>query len=127
MLRTTIQTTDKEGKELPIPADLLAKVRRAADILATMLHKVGEKLDIVAHWWFDPVPGKGLTAFLLLTLANRAVRYEFPDQELWSDDSIRHWLWKPIDKFIPVLSEEVDRMLADIRRDLAALATTAGE
>lgn len=127
MLRTTIQTTDKEGKELPIPPELLAKVRRAADILATMLQKVGEKLDIVAHWWFDPLPGKGLTAFLLLTLADRAVRSEFPDQELWSDDSIRQWLWKPIDKFLPVLSKEVDRMLADIRRDLAALATTAAE
>jgi hypothetical protein len=126
MLRTIIQTREEgTGKELPIPADLLAKVRRAADILETMLRKVGEKFDIEAHWLFEPGVGNELNVWLRLTSGSRGSSCPFPKTALQDDASIRRNLWKPIDFLIPVWSEEVDRMFERIRHNLEALATTA--
>jgi hypothetical protein len=114
MLRTTIQTTDESGKELPISTDLLVKVRRAADILTEMFRKVGEKFDIGARWWFE-LRGGNYTSFLRLTSAGGGTSdTEFPDAELHSDGSIRRWLSTSTRAFVSILSDEVDRHIKDI-------------
>jgi hypothetical protein len=133
MLRTTIQTTDKEGKELPIPAEFLEKVQRAADVLATMLREVGEKFEIDIHWRFERMAGKELAVGVSIVAHNvqepgtKSVTWTLSKDDLASDASIRRTLWSAINLLIPILSKEVDRMLARIRHDLAVLATTAEE
>lgn len=121
MLRTIIQTQEEgTGKELPIPADLLDRVQRAAGILEQMLHKVGEKFDIEARWWFEPRKGD-FAVFLGLTGASGEVlTSEFPVADLGDDDSIRRWLWTPTGTFVNILSEELDRYIADIFRGIYA-------
>jgi hypothetical protein len=128
MLRTTIQTTDEEtGKELPIPPDLRAKVQRAADTLAEVLRKVGEKFDIKARWYFDRGPGQDFEVWLSLWaegMEGKGILFPFPRADLQDAQSTRRTLWKPIGFIIPPLSEQVDRDFARIRRDLDALVAT---
>jgi hypothetical protein len=128
MLRTTIQTTDEAGKELPIPPDLRAKVQRAADILADTLQRVGKVFDIVARWRCDRAPDGDIEVRLDLTSEGRgATDYEFPSDVLGSDEATARRLWDPIRSLIPVLSEEVDRAFDRIRRRRSEeLVTTAG-
>jgi hypothetical protein len=125
MLRTTIQTTDESGKELPIPADLLARVRRAADILEDMLRKVADKIDINARWWFDPEAESEPAVLLSLSVEDRAFLkpFPYPREALRDDDSIRRQLWTPIKYLLPQLDEVVDRQFESVRRGLEALAT----
>ncbi|MBP3957446.1 hypothetical protein J8F10_19540 [Gemmata sp. G18] len=129
MLRTTIQTIDEEtGKEQPVPTDLLKKVRRAADILEQLLRRVGEKFDVEARWRFDRIVVSDFAVLLSLTTADGGVlSYEFPKEDLESDESIRSRLWTPIGHFGAVLSGELDRDLERIRRDLQSLVTSTGD
>lgn len=93
----------------------------AADLLAEMLHKVGEKCDIEARWWFEPKQANRCAAFLRLTsAAGGTLNSEFPIAELDSDDSIRRWLWTPTGAFAKIMSEEVERHIADIFRGIYA-------
>jgi len=127
MLRTTIDTADaKTGKELPIPADLLAKVQRADAILKSLLHKVGEKFDVEARWWFEPGTGREADVLLSLSTSEKSTLYPFPKTDLRDDESMRRSLWKPLGFLVPLLKEEVDRDFARIRQALATTAT-AGE
>lgn len=129
MLRTTIQTTDEgTGKELLVPADLRAKVQRAADILSAMLHKVGEKFDIEARWWFEPKPRNDFAVVLRLSSAEGGLlASEFPKAYLDSDDSIRSWLWTPTGNFTDILSDELDREFARIRHGLEVFVAEGKE
>jgi hypothetical protein len=118
MLRTTIQTTDDSGKELPIPAELLAKVRRGAELLAEVFRQIGEKFDFEARWWFE-LREENYVAFLRLTSAEGGTSdSEFPGAELDGDASIRRWLSTPTKAFVNILSEEVNRRIADIFRGI---------
>jgi hypothetical protein len=127
MLRTTIQTTDEAGKELPVPPDLLAKVRRAAELLEGILRRAGKVFEIESRWRFERAPGGALVARLDLTSGNRgATGYEFSPNELASDETITRGLWEPIRLLTPILSEEVDRDFERIRlRREHELVTTA--
>ena len=127
MLTTTIRTTDEAtGREIPVPADLLARVSRAADILAEVLHKVASKIDINARWWFEAVPGSEPAVLLGLSVEDGACLkpFPYPREALRDDESIRRELWKPINYLFPKLDEVVDRRFESVRRGLEALATS---
>jgi hypothetical protein len=128
MLRTIIQTREEgTGKELAVPGDLREKVERAAEILAAMLGKIGEQFDIEARWWFDSEPGPTPAVMLSLSSSGRAISSEIPTDDLRDDDSISRRLRIPIKHLVPAWSQEVDRQLSRIRRDLEALATVSEE
>jgi hypothetical protein len=133
MLRTTIQTTDKEGKELSIPPELRARVDRAAKLLNELLRGVGAKFNIDVNWRFGQASGHGITLLLELVapqggLAGVAtVTCPFPKEALGTDESIRRHLWAPIKALTDILSEEVDREFERLRNNLDALVTTAEE
>jgi hypothetical protein len=128
MLHTIIQTRhERTGKELPIPADLLERVQRADGILKEMLHKVGEKFEIKARWWFDPNPGGDFEVLLSLWtegMEGQGGLFPFPKADLEDAEATRHTLRKSIGLIIPPLSAQVDRDFARIRRDLEVLAAT---
>ena len=127
MLRTTIQIGKEDtGRELPIPEDLLTKVRRAANVLEDMLRKVAKKIDIDARWLVDREPGSDFKVLLCLSVAEKACLqpFSFPREDLRDEDSIRRQLWTPIKYLLPQLDEVVDRQLESVRRGLEALATT---
>lgn len=128
MLRTTIQTKEEgTGKELPVPAELLAKVRRAAELLEGVLRRVGRVFEIEARWRFEGGPSSGFTVRLDLTSGGRgATGYALPSAELDTEEKIARALWEPIRCLTPVLSEEADRDFERIRlRREQELVTTA--
>jgi hypothetical protein len=121
MLRTTIQTTDEEtGQELPVPDKLLAKVRRAADLLPEVLGKVGEKFDIEARWWFEQRNGNCAAVLRLTSAAGGTSTSEVPSAELGDDATIRRWLWTPTGNFVNILSEEVNHQISGVFREIYA-------
>lgn len=126
MLRTTIQTTDEStGKEIPVPADLLAKVRRASDILADVLRKVASKIDISVRWSFAPRVAAETITLLSFSVENGgfANPFAFTAEDLRDAESVRGHLCTPIKQLLlPQLDEVVDRQFEGVRRGFEALA-----
>jgi hypothetical protein len=134
MLRTTIQTTDEAGKELPIPPDLLSKVRRAAELLGSELGEVAEKFDIESKWWFVPARNGAFEVKFDLTTKNLTrtqnvglMSSTLPADALADDDSILRALRPRLSQFARSLSGIVKEEFERIRRELQALATVTGE
>ena len=123
MLRTTIETTDDSGKELPIPPDLRAKVERASQVVATDLAKLGEKFLIEVRWRFDR-DDSGFCVRLDFRTAHNGHSVSVPLEKLKSEDDTRRWLWKPLWALSELLSGELDLELRRIREDLRESAKT---
>lgn len=120
MLRTTIQTTDEGGKELPIPTDLRAKVQRADELLRADLAKLAAEFDIEAQWHFERRLRDEFAVVLRLSRDGEEVSSEPTHAHLSSDDSIRRWLWTPTGAFVNILSAQAKREIADAFRKIYA-------
>lgn len=121
MLRTTIQTTDETGKELPIPADLRAQVQRAAGIVENYLHKLGGRFDIEVSWRFTPEGADELSLGLDVRTANNRHHVSVPLDQLDTEESTRRWLWDPLWVVGEFLSDELDRDIDRGRQSVRSL------
>ena len=133
MLHTTIQTTDEAtGKELPIPAELHAKVQHAADLLGAQLGGVAAQFDIHADWRLALNPAKRVGAWLRIAIGpddrGQTRTFPLPASTFADDDTTRQGLYAPLtwigQELAALVDSNFERIQQRLQQDVESFAIT---
>jgi hypothetical protein len=122
MIQTNIDTVDhRTEKEVAVPADVIAVVERANQILQDQFRTAPDR-GLQASWCqFEEVTGVGWCVNLDVFTPVYGYGRQLRVNDLRQPSRAKELIWEVLDEFAQTYSDKVDEQLRKIRTDLKEL------